>query len=354
MREIVRIIEISILSIFFICSCNENKGNMLIFNNIPQVDVECMPIPYSEMLGITLQLIKKDSLLLISDFFGDSLIHVLDVKHNIEHPKLAPKGIGPNEFLSPIAMYMTQSTMYIYERQTLRLFSFPIEKILDSGKSMKLNFTVDTYSTVSMPIDVHPLSDSMFISSKVDDGIKRFIVYNHEGKKMNDFGEYKEYWYREADIPNRVRAMYHQTHFEKHPSEKMFVAYSGHILGIYHYESINKAPILMKEFLLSKYSYDFTYNETILSVKRAEGVERGIVSVSCSSKYIYIVYNPNKEEDDNALAHQIKIINWNGNPVKLLNINKQVSRLTVDETERKGYIIAEEPEDTLMYFILDE
>ena len=277
----------AILAIILICSCSDNQNNTLEFNKTQQVDVECTQIPYSDILGISMQLLKKDSLLLINDFHGDSLIHVLDVKHNIVHKKLVSKGIGPNEFISPLAISMTDSTMYIYERQTFRLFSFPVEMILSSDKSVKLKFTANTQNTNSMPLIVFPLSDSMFVASGIHADETRFSVHNNKGEVMSGFGKYPAYWHEEIDFPNKARSMYHQTYFEKHPSRKLFVAYSGHILGIYQYESIHQAPTLIRELLLSKYRYNYINNETTVTADRAEGVERGIVSVSCSSKYIF-------------------------------------------------------------------
>ena len=343
MKEIIKITVIFLL--FSICSCSENKNNILDFKNTQKIDVECFVIPYSDILGVSLQLLKKDCLLLINDFHGDSLIHVFDLKNNIEHNKLFSKGVGPNEFISPLAIYMTDSVIYIYERQSSRLFSFSAENLLADNKEITRKFTLDRSSNI-----LFPLTDSMFISSDIDDGMKRFGVYNNVGEKVNEFGEYHDYWYKENDFPNRVRAFYHLTFFEKHPSEKMFVAYSGHILGIYNYESINQTPILLKEFLLSKYEYMFVNNDMMLSTERSDGIERGIIAVSCSSKYIYIVYNPNKEGRDNKLTHNIQIIDWNGKPISIINTNKKISCLTIDETEHRGYIIAEDPEDTLMYF----
>jgi hypothetical protein len=342
------------LAIIFICSCTTNKTKLLVFDEVKQVDIECIPIPYSDILGISLQLLKKDSLLFINDFHGDSLIHVLDVKNHIEHDKLVSKGVGPNEFMSPLAIYLTDSTFYIFERRTFRLFSFPIDRVLSIDKRMKFNFTANTPDIRSMINIVFPLSDSMFIFSKIDDSPKRFAIHNKNGERMNEFGEYKAYWYRENDFSNRVREFYHNTFFEKHPSKKKFIAYSGHILGIYSYESIHQAPVLLKEFLFSQYRYTFSENDMYLSTERDDGVERGILNVFCSSNYIYIVYNPNKEGEDKSLAHLIKIIDWNGNPIKILKPNKIISCLTIDETEKRGYIIAEDPDDTLMYFDLDE
>jgi len=354
MNVIFRLKLAAVLAIFFICSCTDKKSNMLVFYNTPQVEIECIPIPYSDILGISMQLLKRDSLLFINDFHGDSLIHVLNVNNYNHYFKIVSKGIGPNEFISPLVISLTESNMYIYERQSFRLFSFPFEMILNEDKHIKLNFTASSPDSHSMTNIVFPLSDSIFISSKIDEGEKRFVVYNRNGVKENEFGELNAYWYRENDFSKSVREFYHQTFFEKHPSKKMFVAYSGHILGIYHYESIQKAPTLFKEFLLSQYRYTFVDNGIMVATERDEGIERGIQTVSCSSKYIYIVYNPNKKGDDKSLSHQIKIIDWNGNPIKILKTNKIISCLAIDETEKKGYIIAEDPEDTLMYFDLDD
>ena len=331
------------LYLFFLGSCTDNNKRIT-FDNMQQI--ECVSIPYSDILGISMQLLLKDSLLLINDFYGDSLIHILDIKNNYKHKKLVAKGNGPNEFISPIAIYMTNDNLYLYERQTFRLFSMPIDMLLYENKEIKNKFKTDARTMM-----LFPLSDSMFVSS-TSDGTKPFNIYNSNGEKMREFGEYPAYWHKEVDLPNRVRAFYHQTFFEKHPSQKMFVAYSGHVLGIYKYESIYQDPILRKEILLSNYNYKFIDNGTLLTAERDDDVERGILTVACSANYIYMVYNPNKKGGEDMLSHQIKIIDWNGNPIKQLNINKQATCLVIDEIEEKGYIIANDPEDTLMYFYL--
>jgi hypothetical protein len=178
-------------------------------------------------------------------------------------------------------------------------------------------------------------------------------MYDQNGEKMSEFGDYPAYWNREIDFANRVRGFYHQTFFERHPSKNMFVAYTGHILSIYSFESINKIPSLINEYLLSKYQYQFI-DKNFLTVKSEEWVEQGIVTVACSTNFIYIVYNPNKVGSDEKLSYQIKIIDWNGNSIKQLNTNKQITCLAIDEMEKKGYIIAQDPEDTLMFFYLND
>jgi len=207
------IYKITVLVIIIICSCSDKNKNMLVFEKEQNTDIECISIslPTSDILGVSMQLLQIDSILLINDFFGDSLIHVLDVKNKIEHGKMVAKGVGPNEFISPLGIFKTDSNLYIYERQTSRLFSLPIEMVLSQHKNIKLNFTANTQDEHSIINNLFPLSDSMFIASKIDDGIKRFAVYNSKGEKVNEFGEFKAYWDREKDFSNRVRNFFHQT-----------------------------------------------------------------------------------------------------------------------------------------------
>jgi len=340
-----KILVIVFFVVFLIYSCSEKNRKYLVFKNVQHV--ECISIPYSDILGISMQLLKKDSLLLINDFYGDSLIHVFDVKNQVQLSKLVAKGNGPNEFISPLGIYMTDDKLFINERQSFRLFSFPLDSLLSNNKNIKKEFTI-TKSNI-----IFPLSDSLFISSGYGEGQKRFTLYGKGGAKICEFGEYPTYWHEETKFSNKVRSFFHQTFFEKHPSQKKFIAYTGHILGIYSYELTREIPVLEKEFLLSDYKYSFVDNDQILTADGTEGIEHGIIRVACSSNYIYILYNPNKKGKDITLPYQIKILDWDGNPIKLIAVNKQISCFVIDETEKKGYIVARDPEDTLMYFNLE-
>ncbi|MDR1182246.1 MAG: TolB-like 6-bladed beta-propeller domain-containing protein [Bacteroidales bacterium] len=67
--------------------------------------------------------------------------------------------------------------------------------------------------------------------------------------------------------------------------------------------------------------------------------------------YIYVVYDQSKEMNENK-GSLICIYDWDGNPVELLQFNKNRSCLVIDEKENRGYVIAQDPDDALMYFDL--
>jgi len=321
-----------------------NKKNYLRFK--VEENVECIPIPYPDILGISMQLLKEDSLLLINDFRGDSLIDVFDLKTQSILKKMIPVGNGPNELISPLEIHLINNNLFVFCRQTGIMYAIPKDSLLEGNKSMRKKFQVTSKTNF-----LYPLTDSLFVASGSFQ--KRYAFFNSLGHEISCFGEYPTYWYKEEELPNEVRAMFHQTEFAKHPTAPLFVTYSSHVLEIYRYDFSEYKASLIKSIPIGNYNYSFVDNKTMISTDKENDVEKGIMSLGYSSKFIYIVYNPNKNSDKNKKI-QIQIIDWNGNPVKIMYFDKDITCLTIDEKEEKGYVIAKDPDDALMYFNLEE
>jgi hypothetical protein len=306
-------------------------------------NIDLNPLEYPDILGISMQLLKKDSLILINDFRGDSLIHIYDIKNLQLIRKIVSVGNGPNELISPLEIQLTENNLYIFYRQASLLYSISCSMILEGSKNMKKLFQVSREAN-----HLYPLSDSVFISSGFYQ--KRYVLIDKDGKIFKEFGEYSAYWSGEGEIPISARAMFHQTDFLKHPEKQHFLTYSSHIIEIYDDILNSNYTVPVKTILMGKYSYKYMVGE-ILSTDKGNDIERGIVYVASSHKYIYVVYDPNKNVNDDK-GSQICIYDWNGNPVELLQFNKNISCLVIDEEKKRGYVIAKDPDDSLMYFNL--
>lgn len=290
-----------------------------------------------------MQLLKIDSLILINDFSGDSLIHIFDIKNRQLMGKMVSVGNGPNEFLSPLEIQSTDSNLYIFYRQTSFLYSIPCSEISEGSKNMEKLFQVSDGAN-----HLYPLSDDVFISSGFYQ--KPYALIDKKGEFFKEFGEYPAYWDGEDEIPVNARAMFHQTSFLKHSGSQRFLTYSSHIIEIYDDVLNPDGPILVKNKLIGKYNYKYIDGD-MLSAEKGADVERGIVYVAGSREYIYVVYDRNKEMNKDK-GSQICIYDWDGNPVELLQFNKSISCLVIDEKENRGYVIASDPDDSLMYFDL--
>ena len=58
------------------------------------------------------------------------------------------------------------------------------------------------------------------------------------------------------------------------------------------------------------------------------------------------------QDEENRKHRNIMVLDWEGNPVKLLKSGKRITCLAVDEKEGVGYCIIRDPEDTLVSFKL--
>jgi hypothetical protein len=327
-----------------IISCSRNnEKNHLDFRQ--QAIIKCDTVPYGDILGISMQMLQYDSMLLINDFQGDSLIHLYNTRNGQLIRKLIPKGRGPNELISPLEIHFHGKNLFVLARQT-HLAYWLCSDSLNNGR-------IDLIKQFQAPSEVnhlYSLTDSIYIASGFFH--KRYAIINSSGQKVSEFGDYPSYWDSELKFPINVRAMFHQTRFEKHPTVSKYVSYSPHTIEIYDYSSNIFHPELVKSMPMGNYRYSYIDDGSILTAKSDDNTERGIATVTCSSKYIYIVYNPNTNSSQK-LENQIRIIDWEGNPVKIINTDIQISCLTICDNDASGYLIARNPNDILMRFMIE-
>ncbi|WP_234367870.1 BF3164 family lipoprotein [Parabacteroides pacaensis] len=299
-------------------------------------------IHYPEMLGITMQLIKKDSFLLINDFYGDSLIKIFNLNTQLIEKKLISKGEGPNELLSPLDIHIADDNLYILSRPIFLLNHIPFTAI---SKNESIHLEKD-YQMPPKSDCFLPLTKTQFVFSGIWQ--KRYAFLTKESQNIDLFGEYPDFWEEEKDIPIEAKAMFHQSLFTKNPSQSLFASCSGYILEIYKYNSQDPVlPTLLLKKQLGKYSYSYTTNG-LISAKLKKGSDPCVTEIASSKNYIYLVIQSN----ENKKNRDIMIIDWNGKPIKILHSNKRITCLAVEEKDKKGYCIIEDPEDKLVYFDL--
>ena len=103
---------LSICFLFIQCSSgNGDDGKPYVFDK--QENIDFNSIDYPEILGISMQLVKIDSLLLINDFHGDTLINVFNLNSGKIVKRLIPKGSGPGELISPLDIHLCDSNLYV-------------------------------------------------------------------------------------------------------------------------------------------------------------------------------------------------------------------------------------------------
>jgi hypothetical protein len=342
--------KIKFLCVIFLCivsivSCTRNNEKEYL-NFQQKAIIRCDTVPYEDIIGISMQILQYDSMLLINDFRGDSLIHLYDTRSKQLKRKLIPAGNGPNELLSPLEIHFQQKNLFVLARQTSIVYKICSDS-LNNGK-------IDLIKQFQVPEKVnhlYPLTDSIYIASGFFP--KRYAIINSLGQKVSEFGDYPSYWDGESNFPVNAKAMFHQTCFEKHSTTSKYVAYSSHVIEIYDYSKNILHPELVKSMAVGNYRYSYVDNGSLLTAKRNDDIEIGIINVACTSQYIYIVYyldtNSNRKQ-----KIQIRVIDWEGNAVKIIHTDMKINCLIVYEDDTFGYLIARNPDDMVMRFRIED
>lgn len=330
------------LTICLLCSCTFEKEEDKPLSFKKEQNINFEDVYYPNLLGLTMQIIPVDSLLLINDFYGDTLINVYNIRERVIEKKLITVGNGPEELQSPLDLQIDKEQLYFYCRPRFSLYKSSLKDINEK------DFKIHKIGQMPPKGDRFlPLSDSLFLFSGLWN--KRYAIIDaSKNNEIREFGNYPDYWKEEANIPNDAKAMFHQVSFLKHPTKQLFVSCSKYILEIYSYDSKGKElPTLLFKKKLGKYSYKYQSGD-LVTVNENEGSDPKVITSACSSKYIYLVIEAGEKRE----KCNIMVLDWNGDPIQLLKSDKKISSIAIDEKSNKAYCSVETPEDKLVSFNL--
>jgi len=299
-------------------------------------------ISYPSLLGMTMQLIKRDSFLLINDFHGDSLIHVFNLNSKQIERNLVVRGNGPHELISPLDLQLLGDTLWILCRPLHLLNHILWKDVKLSSALLVKDRQMKGESDCFVSIGKNQFIFSGFWN-------KRYALINMAGgDSIREFGNYPDFWSREENIPVTAKAIFHHCRFAVNVSQHLIVSCSPFVLEIYRYDPEGKQlPKLKFRKQLGRYEYDFVANRRVSASLRKES-DPSAVDVFGGNKYLYVLMKAGKQRKQ----RNIMVLDWNGNPVKLLISKKHITCFTIDEKEKCGYCIIRDPEDELVSFSL--
>lgn len=306
-----------------------------------QEELSFEELEYPDLLGVTMQLIKQDSLLFLNDYHGDSLIHVYNLNTRQIVRKLILAGNGPNELIPPLELQLVDDNLWILSRPLHVLTHIPCRSIAG-------NLVLQKDGGVPAEADCFvPLEGASMVFSGFWE--KRYAYQNRtNGNEVREFGDYPDFWEEEKNIPSAAKAMFHQSRFAVNTGKHLFASCSYFALEIYEYDPKGKnLPVLKYRKQLGKYEYDFETGGRV-SARMHSGADPASVDIVSGEEYLYVL----TQDGENRRCRNIMVLDWEGNPVKLLKTGKRITCLAVDEKSGMGYCIVQEPEDKLMAFKL--
>lgn len=332
---------IVLLLLLLVCGCN-TRHHLIDFPEIKQVKVKIIGETF---VSVPLEMEKKENMIYISDFRSDSLLWRYDLNDFKKVGRLLPRGEGPDEFLSPIQFFFSDSVLFVYNR-----WHFYGKKYLFNRNDFSIK-PISPLIHYSADIDmIYPLSDNRWIASgRFEDC--RYIIMDDKGNIISRTGDYPAYQEGEKDIPNFPKFMFHQSMFGFNDSISRLVSITNHVFELWDYS--NDELYLYTRKLLSPYEYKYDVGEDWAIAQSVKNIEKGVKRIYATENYIYLLYDLSTEgmlDEKDCLNSEIWVFDWEGMPVQKIEIDANLNCFCVDEQLRDIYCVLNAPEPSIGYF----
>lgn len=297
------------------------------------------------LISIPVDIKKEGGLLFASDFDGDSLLHVYDLKKRSFVKKMLPQGQGAGEFLSPVEFFFSaDSSLFIHNRwhftaqdYIYRAVDFSIRP---QGELIQLPMNLDK---------IYPIGQSRFVASGVFEDC-RFLLLDNRGHVLSRCGDFPNYQDGEEAIPNMAKSMFHQSQFGYHDVRKRLACATSHVFELWDY-----APdtlTLHKRLLLAPYHYMSEAGpDGVYAQSDDPDAELGAQGIAVSDNYIYVLYDPNtcrmRDEHTDSRNSEIWVFDWDGKPVRKILTDVRIECFCVDEADAAFYCVMTAPDRCL-------
>lgn len=287
-------------------------------------------------LGIVLgpvNLFTHDSLLFISSTGRDVNLGVYN--KNQEYKQLNDiiiAGQGPDEMLSVYRMFFEKDgSFWAHDIVAMNMKKFDLTLNQDTAyATMKEMVTFEVPSVT----EAVPLSNGTIPTTTHDiNPLKRFYVYDFNGKKIGTPSDYPTY---ERKIPNTATVEVYSGHMVAHPEGNKFImAYDyTDLIEIYDQSSVLQkrvqGPHLFKPDFELRQRGEYYFMRRLLGRTR-----QAYIKAVANSEHVMLLYangRPRLEGEGEAGIHHnhIVMIDWNGKPVKMYELDHAVSDFAVD------------------------
>ena len=331
--------KIYIILIFTLVSCSPSvKRVSFTENNKATVNTLL-----ETFLTIPLELEVQGKYLYATDFQGDSLMWCYDIEKRKQVKRLLPRGEGPEEFLSPVQFFLSDSILFVHNRWHF------------SGRHYKYNihnsFLYPLDNLIHFPTDIdmiYPLSEKRIIASgRFKDC--RYIIMDEKGIIVSRCGDYPSYFEKEEDIPNFPKFMFHQSMFGFHKQHQRLASVTSHVFELWNYSKDTLS--LYKRILLSPYKYSHKTGEQWASATAHADIEKGVERIYTTKNHIYMLYNANTEkmhrEKKEKYNSEIWVFDWEGKPIQKISLDTKIICFCVDEPESRIYCVFNAPEPSI-------
>lgn len=333
------------------CSNQSEKDLLQRFKTVKECTHETIVMNDDSFFSSVFQIYVENDRLLAYDYDKKFLFSLTDLKEKTMLAKFIGVGQGPNEIPGMITAvnYLYNGNFCFFSPNTRKMYfvnylnSYLFEKTLP-------------FDTEKMMLNVIPVGSNYVALGWFNEG--RYLLLDKDGKEMSCFLDYPHF---EGDeqFTNAHKAMAFQGKLIGQPDSKrfFFAASNSHIFEIMEVVD-NKGISKVFEYQgeLGQFVPEGDGQNMEAAAIRKES-RSAFVGANCTQKYIYLLYSGNVIADEmkNGISGSGKTVfafDWDGNPVKKLQLDTYVKCIAVTADDQTMYAITNVDDVSLLRFDL--
>lgn len=327
--------------LLYLFACNNDKvilhENTYTFSEFPEVEnIKFIDLfEYKEGNPRSLQLIDSTLIIFNSTKKIESFLYNYDLKDNTLSKGYLKKGRGPDEAIGACCSGIVDGKLWVYD--------VTLKKIFMLDKTIALKNTDKLFKSYPVQGSFYQIAlidtNSIFVCGKFD---SRYKVQKLDfGERLLD--EFGEFQYIPPKMPlDALKDAYHSFFYIKPSGEKMALSYLyTDVIEIYNTKKPSKniavqgPSIIDLDFKVAKRK-EYNY------MKKDKNIKKTFLAGAVTDDYIYLAYSglSYAEKDKMNYCRSIFVYDWEGNPVKQINLDRPIQCLAVSKDNKTIYSLA--------------
>lgn len=330
----------SFLIILNLVACNNNSDKVILHENILSFSTfpEEINVTFKELfeyeLGNPKVIQLVDSTLIIFNYSKaiESFFYNYDLKSNKLSKGYLNKGRSPNESIGGTCTGIIKNNLWVYDVTLKKIFM--IDKTFALNDDFK---SFNSYPVKENFYQVALIDSNRYLVCGKNDSKYKIQEIDFSGKLLNEFGRFQ---YIPEDMPlDALKDAYHSFFYLKPSGDKIALSYLyTDVLEIYN----TKEPtdnIAVQGPSMVDLNFKVAKRETYNYMEKNNDIKKTFLAGAVTDEYIYLAYSglSYAEKDEMDYCKFVFVYDWEGNPVKKLNLDRRISGLAVSKDNKTIY-----------------
>ncbi len=321
-----------IVAIFIFYSCNKQDTNPCsMFKATQNVRTQIKELEDSLFFRPYGLICFNNRYLITHDVYNKKIFTVINLEMGVTK-RFGRIGHGPGEFLPGTSCSrFNKKEVLVFNPNTKDCYVGILDSVF-MNNDYRFNAPIFKLSLHASD-KIAALNDTLFISEGVYKN-NRLALFDVEGKLLNTYLSFPET--NENEKIEGLGLIYQGKICGK-PTGSRFahITYNSSNIGFYKIEQHNIVPV--REIFLFNPLKDIKNLGNLKTSINLDNCKVGFLDVYSTDHFIYTLYSDENQKNHDYTSNIVLVYDWSGNPIRILNLDRNISDLTVSDDDSTIY-----------------